>query len=545
MNNIYLQWLNSFLTTNEEKEEMRNFSQKEIELYFNEKPLKFGTAGIRATMGPGTNQMNKYVYRQLAEGYAKFIRKNSTSKVPTILVAHDNRKNSDKFAFECAKVLSSFKIKAILFDKNKLLATPIVSYFIRKYEMDGAIIITASHNPKNYNGFKVYNSTGGQVCEEEANEIESYFPKNESILENIYVLNEEYIGYLNEDSILEYFKDARSCLVKTDVNEDKDFPIIFTAHHGTASYELPNFLNSLGYSNIIPVSEQCFPNSDFVNSPSSNPEEKESFDLSKQYADRTNAKIILGVDPDADRLAVVIKDNNETWNYLTGNEMGILFTNYLLENKKFNRDKFLVTTYVSTNLVDKIAEKNNFDVIKTGTGFKWLAKAVEENYKEKDFIVAYEEAIGSLNSTINRDKDSFQAAALALEMFDYYSKQNKTFIDVLEKEIYPKYGYWSGKTISFTIESLEWKEEAQRIVEFFKSYKDNIISEFKFEDNRWNDIANCLEIIYKNNNTLRLRLSGTEPKYKFYINVYGDSVQNSHELLHKVENNIREILSKI
>lgn len=543
MNNIYLQWLNSFLTTNEEKEEMKNFTEKEIEHYFSEKHLKFGTAGIRSTMGPGTNQMNKYVYRQLTEGYAKFI-KNRSSK-PAVLVAHDNRKNSDKFAFECAKVLSSFGIKAILFDKNKLLATPIVSYFIRKYNLDGAIIVTASHNPKNYNGFKVYNSTGAQVSEEEANEIESYFPKNNTILENVYILNEDFIDYLNEDSILDYFDDAKKCLVQTNISEEKNFPIVFTAHHGTASYELPNFLNTLGYSNVISVSEQCFPDSNFTNSPSSNPEEKESFDLAKQYADKVNASIILGVDPDADRLAVVIKDNEGNWNYLTGNEMGILFTNYLLEYKNFERQKFLVTTYVSTNLIDKIAEKNQIDVIKTGTGFKWLAKAVEDNYKDKDFMVAYEEAIGSLNSTINRDKDSFQASALALEMFYFYSKQNKTFIDILEKEIYPKYGFWSGKTISFTIESLEWKEEAQRIVNFFKSYTDNIIPEFEFVENRWNDVANCLEIIYENNNTLRLRLSGTEPKYKFYINVYGDSIENSHELLHKVEENIKELISKI
>lgn len=543
MNNIYLQWLNSFLITNNEKELMRNYSEKEIEYYFSDDHLKFGTAGIRATMGPGTNQMNKYVYRQLSEGYAKFIKKYNDN--PSVLVAHDNRFNSDKFAFECAKVLSSFGIKAILFDKNKLLATPIVSYFVRKYNLSGAIIVTASHNPKNYNGFKVYNSTGAQVTENEAKDIESYFPSNDSILNNVYVLNEDYIGYLNEDLILEYFKDAKKSLVKTNCDEDKDFPIIFTAHHGTASYELPNFLSTLGYSNVISVSEQCFPNSDFINSPSSNPEEKESFDLAMEYAKRTKANIILGVDPDADRLAVVIKDKDGIWNYLTGNEMGILFTDYLLKYKTFTKDKFLVTTYVSTNLVDRIARENNIEVIKTGTGFKWLANAIENNYQTKDFIVAFEEAIGSLNSTINRDKDSFQAAALALEMFHEYSKEGKTFIDVLEKEIYPKYGYWSGKTISFTIKSLEWKEEAQKIVNFFKSYKDNIISEFEFVDNRWNDVANCLEIIYNNDNTLRLRLSGTEPKYKFYINVYGNSIEESHELMHKAEKKIREIIEKI
>lgn len=543
MNNIYLQWLESFLMTNEEKEEMKNYSFEQIEHYFSEESLKFGTAGIRATMGPGTNQLNKFVYRQLTEGYAKFIINRKTNA--SIIVAHDNRKNSDKFAFECAKVLTSFGIKAILFENNKLLATPIVSYFIRKFNLDGGIIVTASHNPKNYNGFKVYNSTGGQVIEDEAKEIESYFPKNNTILDNTYIFDEDMISFINEDSILEYFRDAKKCLIKTIPEEEKSFPIIFTAHHGTASYELPNFLNSLGYSNIISVTEQCYPDPNFTNSNSSNPEEKNSFDLAKEYAERTNAKIILGVDPDADRLAVVIKDNEDNWNYMSGNEMGLLFTNYVLNNKNFSKEKFLVTTYVSTNLIDKIALSNNIFVIKTGTGFKWLAKAVEENYQDKEFIVAFEEAIGSLNSTINRDKDGFQAAALALEMFNEYSKEDKTFIDVLEKEIYPKYGYWSGKTISYTINDLNWRQKAEEIVNYFKDFKENPIPELKFVESRWNYIANCLELIYENDNTIRLRLSGTEPKYKFYINVYGDSVKNSHDLLFKIEEKINEIIKKI
>ncbi len=543
MNNKFkTQWLDSPFVSNEEKEIIKKYSDEELKTYFAEKQMKFGTAGIRAVMGPGTNLLNKFTYRQLAEGYAKFLL--SKNEHPKVIIAHDNRRNNHVFTNECARVLTSFGIEVNLFEEDEMLATPIVSYLIRNLELDGGIIVTASHNPKEYNGFKVYNKTGGQVLPDEANLIESFFPANEGLLEPKYEINHNLIKYIPRTKVIDYYEAAKSCLIKTDVIADKKFPVIFTAHHGTASKTLPKFLEIIGYSNIIPVIEQCFEDCDFKNSDCSNPEEKKSFELALEYAQKHDAKIMLGVDPDADRLAVVIKDKKGEWVYLTGNEMGIIFTYYVFNNKETIKDKFVVSTFVSTSLIDRIAKHFNAEVIRTATGFKWLANEVEKNYEQKEFIVAFEEAIGSLNSTINRDKDSFQAAALALEIFNYYDEKGMTLIELLENEIYPMYGYWKGTTVSNTINSLDWKDQANKILDYFKSYKEPLNEDIKLIKNNWNEQGQCVELFFEKEITVRLRVSGTEPKYKFYYDVYGETLEDSKKKFEMVKKAIEKIADR-
>ncbi len=543
MNNKYKTlWLESPFVTNEEKEIINKYSDEELNTYFSEKPLKFGTAGIRAVMGPGTNLLNKFTYRQLTEGYAKYLL--TKNEHPKVIIAHDNRRNNHLFTNECARVLTSFGIEVHLFEEDEMLATPIVSFLIRNLELDGGIIVTASHNPKEYNGFKVYNKTGGQVLPDEANIIESYFPANDTILEPKYDLNLELIKYIPRTKLMDYYEAAKACLIKTNVIEDKKFPVIFTAHHGTASNTLPKFLSIIGYSNIIPVAEQCFEDADFKHSDCSNPEEQRSFEKSLEYAQKHDAKIMLGVDPDADRLAVVVKDKNNKWVYLTGNEMGIIFTYYVLNHKETTKDRFIVSTFVSTTLIDKIAKHFNTQVIRTATGFKWLADQVEKNYQEKEFIVGFEEAIGSLNSTINRDKDSFQAAALALEIYDFYNSKGMTLVDVLDNEIYPMYGYWKGTTVSNTINSLDWKDKANKILDYFKSYKDPLNEDIKLIKNNWNEQGQCVELFFEKEITVRLRVSGTEPKYKFYYDVYGETQEDSNKKFDMVKKAIERVAEK-
>lgn len=284
-------------------------SKNEMDDSFKESKMSFGTAGIRQIMGPGTNRMNSFTYQQISHGYAQYILKRNYNN-PSIVIGHDNRTNADMFALICAKVLTSFGIKVYLFKNNELMPTPIVSYAIKHLGLNGGIIITASHNPKNYLGFKAYNETGGQILPDEASIIEEYMPENNIILEQNYLSDDSLITYLDDQIISDYYQDARSCLINTDFNEKKNDPIIFTAHHGTASYHMPSFLETLGYQNIVSVKQQCIPDPNFTYSISSNPEDPISFELSEKYASKVDANIMLGVDPDADRLAVAVKHDN-------------------------------------------------------------------------------------------------------------------------------------------------------------------------------------------------------------------------------------------
>lgn len=541
MNSILADWLKSQKINKRVKDYILKMSDADKERYFSYEKLNFGTAGIRATIGPGTTQINVFTYQQMAEGAAKHFKQ--IKENPSIIVAHDNRRNADAYAMIVAKVLTNFGINVWLYKDNQLKATPIVSYTIRKKQMDGAIIITASHNPKNYLGFKVYNHTGGQILPEECESIRNLMPNNDLILNSAYMSNMDLINYFDDSITDEYFEDAKTCLIKTDCKEDKNFPIVFTSHHGTASQDLPAFLEKLGYNRVICVKQQCVPDPNFTHSPISNPEDKESFRLSLKYAEQVNANVMLAVDPDSDRLAVVVKHKGE-WKYLTGNEMGLIFAHYVLSNKKFEKSPFIVSTYVSTYLTDKIASHFGAKVYRTPTGFKWLGNVIEKTYQEADFVVAFEEAIGSLNSTIGRDKDGFQAAALALEIIYEYSKQEKTLVDILEKEIFPTYGYWSGETVSYTIQGANWQEEMQDRLRKLSQFKCDEICGIIMTSNKWNAEADALEWEFQNGMWVKFRLSGTEPKFKVYYNFYGESLEEVQDRLKSFKEYISDIIRR-
>ena len=543
MNKNFKNWLDSDLVSKEFKDEMITLSKEEIDLYFSDKKPSFGTAGIRQKMGAGTRRFNRFTYEQIAIGYAKHLLK-SNMKLK-VLIGHDNRRFSDEFTMVCANVLTSFGIEVLIIKNNVLKATPIISFLISYLKLDGGIIITASHNPKDYNGFKVYKETGGQILNDDAESIIKRMPANDKVLELSYVPNPYLISEIDDRSILEYFNQAKSCLINTNTIDTKNFPIIFTSHHGTASEDLPYFLYTLGYTKVIKAKEQCYPDSNFTNSPNSNPEDKDSFELSLKYANKHNADIMLGVDPDADRLAVAIRTKEGSFKYISGNEMGIIFTYYCLKNKDYKKAPFIVSTFVSTNLIDRIADDYGCKVFRTGTGFKWLSSVIEEKYKDMDFVVAFEEAIGSLNSTINRDKDSYQASALALEIFDFYRKQNMDLKELLEKEIYPKYGFWRGETISFMIKDLNWNERSIEMMEILKTTKLEEVCGVKLLDSRWNDEGDCLEWIFENDNSVRFRRSGTEPKFKAYFNMYGSTLEKAELNFNQFRREIKEIMKTL
>ena len=538
---IYAEWIKANNVPNYIKNEIKKYSKSEIETYFKNEKLHFGTAGIRGIIGGGTNKMNIFTYMQMTVGYAKYLKKHFP-KNTTVIIGHDNRILGEEFTYACASVLTSFNIKVLLFKNNHLTPTPIVSYAIRKLKTDGGIIITASHNPKNYNGYKVYNPDGSQILPKVANEIEKLMPTCEELLTLSYTLKQNKLSFINEKIITSYLKDAQKVIVnKKIINVKKNYPVIITTHHGTASSYLPKFLKNFNF-NINPVKEQCYPDCNFTNSPSSNPEFFDSFKKSIELANKKKAKILIGVDPDADRMAVMIKHNNK-WTLLTGNQMGIIFTYYLLTNKKYI-NPYIISSYVSTNYIDKIAKKYGVKIYRTGTGFKWMGNLITTKGDNNQLVVAFEEAIGALPTSINRDKDSFTSSALALEIDYICRKNNMDLLDYLEKVIFTKFGSWFGKTESFTINDLNWKNIAKNKMRFFTNYKNENICDYQIKKIQFNKTGNCLEWLLSNDSWIKFRMSGTEPKFKIYYELNGDNLEKLQSDYNKMNKELSDLFYK-
>ncbi|MGL4951732.1 MAG: phospho-sugar mutase [Mycoplasma sp.] len=521
-NAIYNKWMSSSDVPTHVKEEMETMTKEQIEASFSDAPLKFGTAGYRAPMGPGPLFLNEFTYQRLTVAYSKFVMKYfipNKNKKPKILIAHDNRSNGRHFANHVAYILSATGFEAYLAPKNTMLATPMVSYIVRHENFDGAINITASHNPKEYNGFKAYNRHGAQVTEEEADEIISYLPDTYTNLQVRYAPNLKEVKYISEKSINQYLKDIT---IKLDINpqEKSNAPIIFTPHHGACCLHTVEYLKSLG-NNIIPVESQRFPDSEFINSEAPNPEDPASFKESLKVAEQYNSDIMLGVDPDGDRLAVAIKHKGK-WNYLNGNQTGILATNYILKYKNYgDLVPVVISTYVTNSLINKIVEDYNGLVLRTATGFKNIAIAMDHiDGTESEFIIGFEEAIGMCFSNSIREKDGIAAAALILQMYHFYKKQKLDLVDVLELQIYQRYGYWYGETVSINIPGNNWKDKATNLESNALKIKPGNFCGLKIEDVYWNESGSCIEWKLAGDAWIKFRISGTEPKFKIYYNLF-------------------------
>lgn len=539
---IYDIWFASSKVTDETKQLMTKLTSAEIEEYFSDKSFKFGTSGVRTHMGPGTTLLNEITYTQLAIGLARWIIQ-TYGKGATWIVGHDNRYNSDTYSFLIAQILASHGINVSLFENNKLMPTPIISYTINHLKANGAVIVTASHNPKTDNGFKVYQQSGGQILPNQANEIIKFLPTWQEALD-FEIQPTISINYLTSNVVDDYFNDIKKWL-----SLDKEIiynePIIFSAMHGTASEYMGPFLRSLGF-NVIEVKDQCFPSSEFINAPIVNPEEPKAFNLALQQAESMNAKVMLACDPDADRLGIAIKHNGK-WTYLNGNQSGIIQSWYqLMRFKESNIKKtpVIISTYVSTNYIDRLIKPKNGLVMRTPTGFKWIAAQMQKLTNNEHYINGFEEAIGGLPSTLDADKDSFQVAALILKIMNDYASQNMDLIDILENIIYPKYGHWFGKTISTIIPGNDWEIKAQELIKKLSFYESIKIGNRTITSQYYNQAGECLVWTLENDSWIEFRLSGTEPKFKTYFNLYplNDSYEIDHTFSEKLEQEVDELM---
>lgn len=531
-------WMDSDLVDKESKNKISKMSEEQRKDAFSNM-LYFGTAGVRQKMEPGIFRMNTFTYRLLTRAFAIFLKEKYPNQDISVVIGRDNRLDGEKFSLECAYTLSDYNICSKFFINNELMPTPVISYAIPKLSCQAGIIVTASHNPKEDNGYKIYGPTGSQLLPKDTDRIQeimknlvddivSYEPKKDI----------KMISYIPVSVVNNYIKEVMALSINTSLNLT-DTKVVYTPQHGAGSVIMPRVLTDMGY-NFIPVAEQSTVDPYFSNTKSSNPEDPISFELALQVADKNKADIILGSDPDADRLGVVIK-HNKKWEYMTGNQMGILYLYYNLTQKPTPKNSFVVSSHVSNNLIDLIAKPYDVKVYRTGTGFKWMGNKIDVLEKNNHLIVAFEEAIGALNSTINKDKDSIQSAVLALEIYTYYKNKNMTLVDVFEQEIFPKYGHWFGRTVSVRIESLDWKKQIDKKMKSFGEYKKSHILSRKIKKIQYNEVNECWEWILENNSWIKFRQSGTEPKFKVYFNLFGT---NSQELIDE-HNEILKELQKI
>ena len=501
--------------------------QKEEAFY---KDIKFGTGGIRGIMGAGSNRLNIFTVRKVAQGYSNYINDHKGNE-KGIVIGYDNRKNSKQFAKECANVLAINGIKVYLFDS--LRPTPELSFAIRELQTFGGIVITASHNPKEYNGLKLYNQDGCQCVPRESDVIISYIDKIKDVF-SITIREEDTknIKMISSDIDECYYEALYSVQENQEVPKDK-IHIVYTPLHGTGNIPVRTMLERLGYE-IECVEEQCPPYEDYRNARSINPENKKSFEVAQQQAQRSKADIIIATDPDCDRLGIAVKHEG-TYVYLTGNQTGAILLEYLLTSKykkgTLPENGIVFNTIVTSSLGERICKKYGVEVESTLTGFKYIGDKIEEYQGKKTFLFGYEESFGYLIKDFVRDKDGVQSCILIAEACAYYNEQGKTLVDVLE-DIYEEYGNFIDSQENKTYQGKEGLEEIERIVDTYRNEEVEYMEERKviakedyklskrYIDGRVEEISlpksNVIKFHLHDGSWIVVRPSGNEPKIKLY-----------------------------
>lgn len=497
---LYKKWLESEYIDEEDKKTILKMSKEELEENFC-KYISFGTGGIRAKMGLGTNKLNKYIIRRASQGLANYLKKRYNTDI-SVVIARDCRINSELFQNETAKVLSSNGIKVYIYDGVR--STPEMTYAIIKLKTKAGIAITASHNTKEYNGYKVYLEDGGQVVPPYVNEIIDEINKVE--LKDIKYENTELVEVLDKNIDEAFIEDIKKLSIKQgNVN------IVYTPLHGTAGIPVTKILKEMGYTVKI-VDTQFKPDGNFPTVKSPNPEYKEAFDEAIKYVDN-NTDIIIGNDPDSDRIGVVIP-NKGKYIYLTGNEIGMLVLDYILKTRDTSKRNVVATTIVSTPMVDNV---KGIRVKKTLTGFKYIGEIIKNS--EEDYLFGFEESFGFLYGTTTRDKDGVSATMMVAEMAAYYKKNGSNLIEQL-KNIQNKYGNYREERINLTIEGEKGKEQIKKIMEEFRKLDIRKI-DYKNDDTGLPK-SNVLQFDYNDKTRVLIRPSGTEPKLKVYIYAIGE-----------------------
>ena len=564
----YEYWLNSDSIDEKDKEELRGLKDnpKEIEDRFF-KDLSFGTGGIRGVRGIGTNRINKYVIRKATQGLANYMLtfNEKEAKEQGIIIAHDCRIGSREYALNTARVMAANGIKAYIYED--LRSTPELSFGVRYKGTMAGIVVTASHNPVEYNGYKVYWNDGAQVVDPHATLIVDEVNKI-STLEEIKVISEEngrekgLIIQLDNKIDDDYIKEIKKQTIISEIQGKESFKIVYTPLHGTGGRPMERILTDFGYSYEV-VKEQIKPDGNFPTVTYANPEEIAAFNLGTKLADETGAKIVMANDPDADRIGIAVKDDDNNWYYPNGNQVGLLLLQYILNNKKdIDSNAKAITTVVSTPMIDTIAPKRNVGVIKTLTGFKYNGEKIRQfENKELDgsYLFGFEESYGYLIGTHARDKDALVTSMIIAEMAVYYNSIGSSIYNELQN-LYKEYGYYLEGIKSVTLKGKDGLEKMATLMsELRENVKDTLINKKikikrDFETHKEYDLVtgeikdiklpkeNVLQFVLEDDTYITARPSGTEPKIKFYFSVNADSNENVKEKLDKSMTDFESIL---
>ena len=536
------------------------------------KNLEFGTGGMRGEIGPGTNRMNIYTVRKASAGLAAYIAKHGEdAKKRGVAIAYDSRHKSPEFAMEAAKTLASQGIQTYVFDE--LRPTPELSFAVRKLNAYAGIVVTASHNPPEYNGYKVYGDDGAQLPPKEADIViaEVNAIENELTIqvEDEQALKEKgLIKIIGEEIDKSYTEKLTSISVHPELSEEVDVSVVFTPLHGTANKPVRRGLEALGYKNVTVVKEQELPDPDFSTVKSPNPEEHAAFEYAIKLGEEQNADILVATDPDADRLGIAVKNSEGKYTVLTGNQTGALLLHYLLCEKKkqgsLPENGVVMKTIVTSELGRAVASSFGLDTVDTLTGFKFIGEKIKEYEKsgQYTFQFGYEESYGYLIGDFARDKDAIQAALLAVEVCAFYKKQGMSLYDAL-LSIFKEYGYYREGLKSLTLKGKQGAEQISAILTSFrndppKQMAGKQITQAEdystgkrtvFAGHREENIdlpkSNVLKYFLEDGSWFCLRPSGTEPKVKFYFAVKGTSLQDSEQRLAALSDAVMKTVDSI
>ena len=546
-------WINSDFINEDTKNELKSIcDDKDIEDRFY-KDLEFGTGGLRGVIGAGTNRMNIYTVAKATQGFANYL--NDTFKEPSVAIAYDSRNMSKEFAEAAALNLCANNVKVFLYES--LRPTPVLSFAVRELKCTGGIVITASHNPKIYNGYKVYDEFGGQVTDAKAKKIIDFVNAVDDFSQLKTVSKDEALAkgllqYVGEDLDAVYYEKVKGLTIRTDLVKEKagSLKVIYTPIHGSGNIPVRSVLSQLGYSNVKVVKEQELPDGNFPTASYPNPENPDVFKLALDMAKTENPDIIFGTDPDCDRIGLVVKDSTGDYKVLTGNQTGLLLTHYVLsslkETNKLPNNGVVIKTIVTTEGARSIAEDFGVELMDVLTGFKYIGEKIREfeDAGDKTYLFGFEESYGYLAGNFVRDKDAVIASMLVCEMTLYYKEQGKSLYDALI-ELYEKYGYFKETLVSLELKGKEGQEKIAACIEALRETAidsiDNVkvVKRLDYKLSVEKDLANntesvinlpksnVLKFILENGSYFVVRPSGTEPKMKVYLAVKSTGLEEA------------------
>ena len=525
--------------------------------------LEFGTGGLRGIMGVGSNRINKYTIGMATQGFSNYLKKTYGDAPVSVAIAHDSRNNSRFFAETTAHVFAANGIQVYLFES--LRPTPELSFAIRQLHCKGGVVCTASHNPKEYNGYKAYWNDGGQLVPPHDVNVIKEVEAIQSISEVKFSGGEHLIQLIGKEMDEAYLQMVKSLSVYPEViQQQADLKIVYTPIHGTGIQLVPDVLKLYGFTQVTIVEEQATPDGNFPTVHYPNPEESETMQMGLQKAKELDADILLGTDPDADRVGIGVKDNHGNWILMNGNQTAVLAFSYLMEARKAKGiatpDDMVITTIVTTEMINRVAEENGVACLNVLTGFKWIAEKIKELEGKKNYVIGGEESFGLMIGSLIRDKDAVSAVALLCEMAAYEKSKGKTLFEKLI-ELYIQYGFFYESLISITKKGMNGQKEIADMMETYRLQPpamlagSSVVSLLDYQLQQATNLvtgektsiqlpkSNVLQFITADGSKISARPSGTEPKIKFYFSV--QALLSSKEDFERVQAQLKDKISQI